>query len=81
MTRLSGLIVARADERTTLKVLLMSPVLLSLLIGVMVAGMALAIIFFLSNRREDGRASERLDLLVGRNSRKDSTALIGAPGR
>ena len=74
MTRLFGLIVACADERTTLKVLPMSPVLLSLMIGVLIAGMALAIIFFLSNRREDGRASERLDLLVGRNSRKDSSA-------
>ena len=47
---------------------------LPLLIGLLVVGMVLALSFFLVGRRRDGKAAERLDLLVGRNTRKDSSA-------
>jgi tight adherence protein B len=51
----------------------MSPLLLSILVGALVVGMILAIAFALTGR-SDARASERLDVLVGRNNRKDSSA-------
>jgi tight adherence protein B len=51
----------------------MSPLILSIVVGVLVVGMVLAIAFALSGRN-DARASERLDILVGRNTRKDSSA-------
>ncbi len=52
----------------------MDPLLLSSLVGLLVVGMVLAVAFFLLNRQQDGKAAERLDLLVGRNTRKDSSA-------
>ncbi len=52
----------------------MDPLLLSALVGLLVVGMVLAIAFFLLGRQKDGRAAERLDLLVGRNTRTDSSA-------
>ena len=52
----------------------MSPLLLSLVIGLLIAGMALALAFALAGRQRDGKAADRLDLLVGRNVRKDSSA-------
>jgi tight adherence protein B len=52
----------------------MDPLLLSGLIGVLVVGMVLAIVFFLAGRRDDSKAGERLDLLIGRKAAKDSSA-------
>ncbi len=51
----------------------MSPILLSIVIAALVVGMVLAIGFALTGRG-DARAAERLDSLVGRGSRKDSSA-------
>lgn len=51
----------------------MSTVVLSIVIGVLVVGMVLAVSLALTGR-SDARASERLDVLVGRNTRKDSSA-------
>jgi tight adherence protein B len=51
----------------------MSTIVLSIIIGLLVVGMILAISFALTGR-SDLRAAERLDLLVGRNPRKDSSA-------
>jgi tight adherence protein B len=51
----------------------MSPLLLSLAVGALVIGMILAL-FYAFTGRSDGRASERLDILVGRKERKDSSA-------
>ncbi len=51
----------------------MSPMILSLAIGALVVGMVLAIVFALSGRK-DGRAADRLDVLVGRKERNDSAA-------
>lgn len=52
----------------------MDPLLLSALVGLLVLGMVLALALFLAGRQRDGKAAERLDLLVGRNPRKDSSA-------
>jgi tight adherence protein B len=51
----------------------MSPLLLSIAVGLLVVGMILAL-FYAFSGRSDGRASERLDILVGRKERKDSSA-------
>ena len=53
----------------------MMSLVLPFVIGALVIGMVLAIAFTLSGR-SDARASERLDVLVGRNTRKDSSADI-----
>src|SRR5580698_422835 len=51
----------------------MDPLLLALMIGGLV--MAMVVLLFLALRKDsDGRASDRLDALVGRNLRKDSSA-------
>ena len=50
-----------------------SSVLISGLIGLLVVGAVMAVAFALSGRN-DGRASDRLDVLVGRKSIKDSSA-------
>ena len=51
----------------------MNPMLLSILVGGLV--IAMVVMLYLAFRREDeGTASERLDQLVGRNSRKESSA-------
>jgi len=52
----------------------MDPLILSVLIGAAVVGLVLAVAFLVMNRREDGRAMDRLDTLIGRNNRKDSSA-------
>ena len=51
----------------------MSPLVLSVLIGVLVVGAVLAVAFALTGR-DDGRATERLDQLVGRGGRTESSA-------
>jgi tight adherence protein B len=51
----------------------MSPLVLSVLIGVLVIGAVLAVAFALTGR-DDGRATERLDQLVGRGGRRESSA-------
>ena len=51
----------------------MSPLVLAIAIGALVIGMVLAIAVALTGR-SDGRASERLDSLVGRKNVKDSSA-------
>ncbi len=51
----------------------MTPLVISLIVGVLVVGMVLAISMALTSR-PDNRASERLDALVGRNTRADSSA-------
>jgi tight adherence protein B len=51
----------------------MSPLILSIVIGALVVGMVLALVFAFAGKK-DGRASERLDILVGRKERKDSSA-------
>ena len=52
----------------------MTPLVLSVLAGVLVVGMVLSLSLLLFRGRDDGRAAERLDILVGRGSRKDSSA-------
>jgi tight adherence protein B len=52
----------------------MSPVVLSFLIGAMVIGAILAASMAFMRGREEGRAADRLDLLVGRRTAKDSSA-------
>lgn len=51
----------------------MNPMVLPLLIGALVL-ITIALLFAALNKGADGRASERLDALVGRNVRKDSSA-------
>jgi len=51
----------------------MSPLVLSVLIGVLVIGAVLAVTVALTGR-DDGRATERLDQLVGRGGRRESSA-------
>ena len=51
----------------------MSPLLLSIAVGALVVGMILSLVFAFSGRK-DGRAADRLDILVGRKERKDSSA-------
>jgi tight adherence protein B len=51
----------------------MSPIVLSVLIGALVIGAVLAAMLAFSGK-DEGRATERLDLLVGRGSRKESSA-------
>ena len=52
----------------------MPALFLPTLVGLLVVGMVLAVSFFLIGRQKDNKAAERLDLLVGRNNRKDSSA-------
>ena len=52
----------------------MDPLYLSLLVGALVVGMVLAVAFALSGRQDDLKVGERLDLLVGRRTAKDSSA-------
>jgi tight adherence protein B len=52
----------------------MTPLVLSLIIGVLVIGMVFGLLFALLRNRDDGRAAERLDMLVGRSGRRDSSA-------
>jgi tight adherence protein B len=51
----------------------MNPILIPILIGVLVIAMVV-MLYFALNKGEDGAAAERLDALVGRNVRKDSSA-------
>jgi tight adherence protein B len=51
----------------------MNPILLPILIGVLVI-VAVVALFLAFGKNEDGAASDRLDALVGRNVRKDSSA-------
>ena len=52
----------------------MDPLYLSLLVGTAVVGMVLAVAFALVGRQDDQKVGERLDLLVGRRTAKDSSA-------
>ncbi len=52
----------------------MTQFLLPLIVGFAVVGMVFALLFLFMNKRSDGKAAERLDLLVGRGGRKDSSA-------
>jgi len=52
----------------------MDPLLISLLVGLLVAGMAMAAALALAGRQDDLKVGERLDLLVGRRAAKDSSA-------
>ena len=52
----------------------MDPLYLSLLVGTLVVGMVLAVAFALVGRQDDLKVGERLDLLVGRRTAKDSSA-------
>jgi tight adherence protein B len=52
----------------------MTPVVVSVLVGVLVVGMVFGLLFALLRNRDDGKAAERLDLLVGRSGRRDSSA-------
>ncbi len=52
----------------------MDPLYLSLLVGALVVGMVLAVAFALAGRQDDLKVGERLDLLVGRRTAKDSSA-------
>ena len=49
----------------------MTPVVVSVLVGVLVVGMVFGLLFALLRNRDDGKAAERLDLLVGRSGRRD----------
>src|SRR5215211_2576795 len=51
----------------------MNPMFFPLLIGGLVIGMVAAL-FYLLRRDPEGKAAERLDSLIGRNTRKDSSA-------
>jgi tight adherence protein B len=51
----------------------MSPLILSVVIGVLVLGAVLALALSLGGK-DEGRATERLDMLVGRRGAKDSSA-------
>src|SRR5437763_7809331 len=51
----------------------MNPMLIPFVIGGLVL-VAVALLFFALRKGEEGKASERLDALVGRNVRKDSSA-------
>jgi tight adherence protein B len=51
----------------------MNPMLFPILIGGLVIAMV-AVLFLALRRGDEGKASERLDQLVGRNTRKDSSA-------
>src|SRR5437764_13237955 len=53
---------------------MLTPLVLSLVIGVLVVGMVFGLLFALLRNKDDGRAAERLDLLVGRSGRRDSSA-------
>ena len=53
---------------------MLTPLVLSVVIGVLVVGMVLGLMFALLRNKDDGRAAERLDLLVGRSGRRDSSA-------
>lgn len=52
----------------------MSPVVLSVLVGALVIGMILAASVAFMRGRDDSRVADRLDLLVGRRTAKDSSA-------
>jgi tight adherence protein B len=51
----------------------MDPLILAALVGLLVVGMV-ALLFFAFRKDEEGKAAERLDVLVGRNVRRDSSA-------
>jgi tight adherence protein B len=51
----------------------MNPILLPILIGVLVVA-AVVMLYLAFSKNEDGAAADRLDALVGRNVRKDSSA-------
>jgi tight adherence protein B len=48
--------------------------MIALFVGILVMGAAFAALLYFLRRGDDDRASERLDLLVGRNTRKDSSS-------
>ncbi len=52
----------------------MDPLYLSLLVGLLVTGMAMAVALALIGRQDDLKVGERLDLLIGRRASKDSSA-------
>lgn len=52
----------------------MPPLVIALLIGLCAAGIVFAILGLIMRDADDGRATERLDLLVGRGTRKESSA-------
>ena len=52
----------------------MTPQVISVLIGVLVVGMVFSLLFLFLRNKDEGKASERLDQLVGRGGRKDSSA-------
>ena len=52
----------------------MTPLVMSAVIGLLVVGVVLCLLMALLRTGTEGRAAERLDLLVGRNSRKESSA-------
>jgi tight adherence protein B len=53
---------------------MLTPLVLSVIIGVLVVGMVFGLMFALLRNRDDGKAAERLDMLVGRSGRHDSSA-------
>ncbi|OWK41639.1 type II secretion system F family protein [Fimbriiglobus ruber] len=53
---------------------MLSPLVLSLLVGALVVAAVFILMLALVRNQEEGKASERLDLLVGRGGRKDSSA-------
>src|SRR5262245_35303072 len=59
--------------RTSRQVTRMNPILIPILVGGLVVAM-LAMLFIALRRGDESRASERLDQLVGRNSRSESSA-------
>lgn len=52
----------------------MSPIVIALLVGLCITGIVFALLGMLLRDTDDGRAVERLDQLVGRGGRKDSSA-------
>ena len=52
----------------------MTPLMMSAVIGLMVVGVVLSLLFALLRGGNEGRAAERLDILVGRGGRKESTS-------
>src|SRR5690242_16270844 len=56
--------------------MLSNPLVLAAVIGLLVVGMVFALLSLLLRGKDEGRAAERLDQLVGRGSRRDSSADI-----
>jgi tight adherence protein B len=52
----------------------MTPMMMALLVGVLVVAMVGVLLFMLMGKNEEGAAGDRLDALVGRNLRKESSA-------